>query len=159
MAEKYASNTRETNVERSTDDIRHDIAKEEEGISRTVEEIGERIKEKLDWREYVKDSPYVAMGAALGLGYLVSGMFIRRDTPVERVMRPIAREVRDSLGALRAEAAGPGLITAALLGIATKAVAGWIKNTTSKPVTSGGTRTANVGQECGPDSKKTILGG
>jgi ElaB/YqjD/DUF883 family membrane-anchored ribosome-binding protein len=139
MAEKYASNTRETNIERSAEDIRHDIAKEEEGISRTVEEIGERIKEKLDWREYVKDSPYVALGAAVGLGYVASGMFIRRATPMERIMRSIAREVRDSLGTLRAEAAGPGLIKAALLGIATKAVAGWIKNTTSKAITSGGT--------------------
>ena len=87
----------------------------------------------------MKDSPYVTMGAALGLGYLASGLFIRRHTPVERIMRPIAREVRDSLGALRADVAGPGLITAALLGIATKAVAGWIKNTTSKDVTSGST--------------------
>ena len=139
MAEKYANNTKETNVERSTENIRHDIAKREEKISRTVEEIGERIKEKLDWREYVKDSPYVAMGAALGLGYLASGMFIRSATPMERIMRPITREVRDSLGALRAEATGPGLITAALLGIATKAIAGWIKNTASKAVTSRGT--------------------
>lgn len=139
MAEKYGSNIRDTNVERSTEDIRHDIAKEEEGISRTVEEIGERIKEKLDWREHVKDSPYVALGAAVGLGYLASGMFIRRATPTERIMRSIAREVRNSLGALRAEAAGPGLIKAVLLGIATKAAAGWIKNTASKAVTSGGT--------------------
>ena len=157
MTEEYASNTRETNIERSAEYIRQDIAKEEEGISRTVEEIGERIKEKLDWQKYVKDSPYVAMGAALGLGYLVSGLFIRRHTPVERIMRPIAREVRDSLSALRAEA-GPGLIKAALLGIATKAVAGWIKNTTSKTVTKRH-RTANVGQESGTDIKKTILGG
>lgn len=139
MAEKYPGNIRETNVERSTEDIRHDIAKEEESISRTVEEIGERIKEKLDWREYVKDSPYVALGAAVGIGYLASGMFIRRATPTERIMRSIAREVRDSLGTLRAEAAGPGLIKAVLLGIATKAAAGWVKNTASKAVTSGGT--------------------
>ena len=139
MTEKYASNTREGNIERSAEDIRHDIAKEEEGISRTVEEIGERIKEKLDWREYVKDSPYVALGAAAGLGYLATGVFIRRATPTERIMRSITREVRDSLGALRAEAAGPGLIKVVLLGIATKAVAGWIKSTTSKAVTSRGT--------------------
>jgi ElaB/YqjD/DUF883 family membrane-anchored ribosome-binding protein len=139
MAEKYANNIRETNVERSTEDIRHDIAKGEEGISRTVEEIGERIKEKLNWREYVKGSPYVALGAAAGLGYLASGMFIRRATPTERIMRSITREVRDSLGALRVEAAGPGLIKAVVLAIATKAVAGWIKNAASEDVTSGDT--------------------
>lgn len=137
MAEKYESNTRETNVERSAEDIRHDITKEEADISRTVEEIGERIKEKLDWHEYVKDSPYVALGVAVGLGYFVSGMFIRRATPTERIMRSIAREVRDSLDALRAKAAGPGLIKAVVLGIATKAVVSWIRNTASKAVTNG----------------------
>ena len=73
MAEReYSNNDKEANVERSSDDIRQDIVKGEENISQTVEQIGERIKEKLDWREYVKDSPYVALGAAAGIGYLAS---------------------------------------------------------------------------------------
>ena len=132
MAEReYPSNTREADVERSTEDIRQDIAKEEENISQTVEQIGERIKEKLDWRGYVKDSPYWALGAAAGLGYLASRMFITRTTPVERIMGSIAEEVRDSLGGLLAGAAGSGLIKVTLLGIATKVAAGWIKNATS----------------------------
>ena len=42
-------------------------------------------------------------------------------------MGSIAEEVRDSLGGVLARAAGPGLIKVALLGIATKAAAGWIK--------------------------------
>jgi hypothetical protein len=45
-------------IDRSTEDIRHDIAKEKEKISQNVDEIGERIKEKLDWRVYAKESPY-----------------------------------------------------------------------------------------------------
>lgn len=128
MAEReYLNNTREADVERSTEVIRQDIAKEGENISRTVGQIGERIKEKLDWRGYVKDSPYWAMGAAAGLGYLASRMFRTRTTPKERIMRSIAEEVRNSLGGLRAEAAGRGLITVTLLGIATKVAASWIK--------------------------------
>ncbi|MCX5823001.1 MAG: hypothetical protein NTY86_05705 [Deltaproteobacteria bacterium] len=138
MAEReYLSNTREADVERSTEDIRQDIAKGEENISQTVEQIGEHIKEKLDWRGYVKDAPYWALGAAAGLGYLASGMFLRRTTPMERIMGSIAEEVRDSLGGLRTGAAGPGLIKVTLLGIATKAAASWIKNATSTSVASG----------------------
>jgi len=97
---------------------------ERENISQTVEQI----KEKLDWRGYVKDSPYWALGAAAGLGYLASRMFIRRTTPMERIMRPIAEEVRDSLGGMLAGAAGSGLIKVTLMGIATKAAASLIKN-------------------------------
>ena len=93
---EHPGNTKEADIERSTEDIRQDIAKEKENISQTVEQIGERINEKLDWRGYVKDSPYWALGAAAGLGYLASRMFIRRTTPMERIMRPIAEEVRDS---------------------------------------------------------------
>jgi len=136
---EYPSNIRQADVERSTDDIRQDIDKEKENISQAVDQIGERIKEKMDWRGYVKDSPYWALGAAAGLGYLASRMFIRRATPMKRIMRPIAQEVRDSLGGLLAGAAGSGLIKVTLMGIATKAAASWIKSSTSTVVSSGGT--------------------
>ena len=135
---EYLIDTKKADVERRTEDIRQDIAKEKENISQTVEQIGDRIKEKLDWRGYVKDSPYWALGAAAGLGYLASRMFLPRTTPMERIMRPIAEEVRDSLGGLLAGAAGPGLIKVALMGIATKAAATWIKNATSTDVASAG---------------------
>ena len=139
MAEREdPSNMRQADATRSTEDIRQDIAKEKENISQTVDQIGERIKEKMDWRGYVKDSPYWALGAAAGLGYLASRMFITRTTPIERIMRPIAEEVRNSLGGLLAGAAGSGLIKVTLMGIATKAAANWIKNATSPDVTSGG---------------------
>jgi len=53
-------------------------------------------------------------------------------------MRPIAEEVRDSLGGLLAGAAGSGLIKMTLMGIATKAAASWIKSATSTAVASDG---------------------
>jgi hypothetical protein len=137
-AREYLNNTREADVERSTEDIRQDIAKGGDNISQTVEQIGERIQEKLDWRGYIKDSPYWALGAAAGLGYLASGIFKKRTSPVERIMGSIAEVGRDSLGGLLDGAAGPGLIRMTLLGIAAKAAAGWIKNATSKTVASGG---------------------
>ena len=89
MAEReYFSHTGETVVKRSTEDIRKDIVNGEEKISQTIEQIGECIKEKLDWRGYVKDYPYLALGAAAGLGYLASGIFLTRTTPMERINRP-----------------------------------------------------------------------
>jgi hypothetical protein len=138
MAEKgFLSNTREVGVERSSEDIRKDIAKGEEELCQTVEEIGERIKEKLDWRGYVTDSPYLALMVAGSLGFLASKMVIRRTTPMERIMGSIANEVRDSLGDLHAGPAGTGLIEGTLLGIAAKVAVSWIKNATSKAVASG----------------------
>jgi ElaB/YqjD/DUF883 family membrane-anchored ribosome-binding protein len=128
MAERKApSNTREAGGERSTEDIRQDIAKEEETLSKTVEQIGEHIKEKLDWREYVKDSPYWAIGVAAGLGYLAAGRLIKRPTPIEEIMNSIAEDVHDSLSGLRAATAGPGIVKLTMLGIATKAITSWIK--------------------------------
>jgi hypothetical protein len=137
---EHPSNTREADVERSTEHIRRDIAKGEDNISQTVGKIDERINEKLDWRGYVKDSPYWALGAAVGLGYLASRMAITRTTPMERIMDSIAEEVRDSLGGLLARAAGPSLVKVTLLGIATKAAASWMKNATSTATASGGAR-------------------
>ena len=150
MAErKHLSNTREADVERSTEDIRQDIAREGENISQAVDQIDERIQEKLDWRGYVKDSPYLALGAAAGLGYLASRMLITRTTPMERIMGSIAEEVRGTLGGLLAGAAGPGLIKVALLGIVTKAAAGWVKNATTTAEASGG---AGPRPQTGPGS-------
>lgn len=149
MAEKeHPGATREREVERSSEDIRQDIAKEKENISQTVEQIGERIKEDLDWREYVKDSPYLAMGIAAGLGYVASGMFRTRDTPMERVIRSIAEEVHDSLGSGHGGAVGTvGLIKMALLGIVSQTAAGWIKNATSttSACDGAGTRSRTAG--------------
>jgi ElaB/YqjD/DUF883 family membrane-anchored ribosome-binding protein len=128
MAKKDNTNeSGKADDERSSEDIRQDIAKGEENISQTVGQIGELIEDKLDWREYVKDSPYLAIGAAAGLGYLASRMFLARATPMERIMGSIAKEVRGSLGGVISRTAGSGLILMTLQSIATKAAANWIK--------------------------------
>ncbi len=43
--------------ERSAEEIRQDIAAKRESISETVDRLGERIQETLDWREYVVEYP------------------------------------------------------------------------------------------------------
>ena len=116
---------------RSTADIRQDIAKEEENLSRTAQQIGDRIKEKLDVSEYVKDSPYWALGIAGGIGLLASRALKRRATPMERIMRSLAEELRGSLGGLHVGAAAPSLVKVTLVGIGTKLASGWLRNAIS----------------------------
>lgn len=124
-------------IGRNTEDIRQDIAREEENLSRTAQQIGDRIKEKLDWSEYVKDSPYWALGIAVGVGFFASRVFQTRSTPMERIMDSLAEEVRGSLGGLHVGAAGPSLAQGTLLGIGTKLAAGWIRNAISTNGSSG----------------------
>jgi hypothetical protein len=139
MAEnKHPDDLKETDVERSSEDIRQDIAKEEARISQTVGQIGDFIEEKLDWREYVKDSPFLAIGAAAGLGYLASRIIITRATPMERIMGVVAKEVRGSLGGSIVGAAGSSLIGSALRSIAAMAAANWIKKAILTEAADGG---------------------
>ncbi len=129
---EYQSNTIADDVERTSEEILEDIAKEGDNISQTVEQIGERIKDTFDWREYVKDSPYITMGVAAGLGFFVSGMLRPRPTPNERIIHSIAQEVHEVLGGMRAQAAGAGLLKVTILGIAAKVAAELIRDAASK---------------------------
>ncbi len=81
--------------ERSAAEIRHDIAAKRESISETVDKLGERIHESLDWREYVAEYPYVALGITAGLGLLASGIFKPHPSPRDRIMDAIAETVED----------------------------------------------------------------
>jgi hypothetical protein len=106
----------EVGAGRSTEEIRRDMANEVDNISRTIEQISERINEKLDWREQVKKSPYLALGGAAGIGYLAARTFRKSHTPVN---------LRDSGDSFLV-----GSIKSALLGIATKAAVSWMMKAT-----------------------------
>ena len=80
---------------RSAEAIRQDIAAKRETISETVDKLGERIQETLDWREYIAEYPVVAIGLAAGVGFLVSGIFKHRPTPQERIMDAVAELTED----------------------------------------------------------------
>ena len=112
-------------------EIRQEIATAKENISLPVVEIAKRVHETLDWRGYLKGLPYWELGAAAGLGYLGSRLFVKRTTPMERIMRPIAEGFRSSVDGLRTGAVGSGLIKLTLIGMATKAAGRWIKNAIS----------------------------
>lgn len=87
--------TGEDEETRSAEAIRQDIAAKRETISETVDKLGERIHETLDWREYISDYPLVAVGAAAGIGFLVSAIFKHRPTPQERIMDAVAELTED----------------------------------------------------------------
>ena len=146
MDEKEShGNTGVMNDDRSSEEIRRSIAREKENISQTVGQIGERIKEKMDWREYVNDSPYLSLGAAAGIGYLASSIiFTKRASPLEQIMGPLVEEACESFGGLKAEAGRPGIIKLTLIGIVARAASGWLNDLTMTKE-AGGT---------GPDAHK-----
>ena len=139
-----------TDGHRNTDAIRQDIAQAEQEMSQTVEELGDRIKEKLEWQEYVKEKPYIALGVAAGLGFLASAMFSKRRTPMERILDSLTDEVRDVAGGMVARTAGPGLVKVTLLGIASKAAVGWLQNAAEKNTASHDRGTQPGGEYCPP---------
>ena len=120
MAERTDVATRmreDETFERSAEEIRLDIAARRESISETVDRLGDRIHETLDWREYVAEYPYVALGLAAGLGFLVAGIFkIKREpTPRERIYDALAEitedltdRVRGSIEDVVPKKGGPG---------------------------------------------------
>jgi hypothetical protein len=115
--------------ERSTEEIRQDIAEKEENFTQTVEEINARLKEKLDWRAYTKNSPYLALGAAAGLGYLASRVLQPRPTRLERFMDSFTEDIHGALGGQHSRRLG--LIEATLVGVATNVAVRWLRKATT----------------------------
>jgi len=123
--------------ERSAEEIRLDIAARRESISETVDRLGDRIHETLDWREYVAEYPYVALGLAAGLGFLVAGIFkIKHEpTPRERIYDALAEitedvtdRVRGSIQDVVPKKGGPGTtLKAAATAAVTKAALDFAK--------------------------------
>ena len=81
--------------DRSAEEIRQDIAAKRESITETVERIGDTVHRTLDWRTYAADYPLVAIGAAAGLGFLLSKIFAPRPSPRQRIMDAFADSVED----------------------------------------------------------------
>jgi ElaB/YqjD/DUF883 family membrane-anchored ribosome-binding protein len=109
--------------DRSAQEIRRDIAEKRESISATVERLNDRVETALDWRTYVADYPFVALGAAGGLGFLVSRMFSKPPTTTDRIMDALMDGI-DFLP-LKRRAVG-GAVKAAATAMVTKAVAEYV---------------------------------
>lgn len=82
-------------LDRSAFAIRQDIAAKRESISETVDKLGDRLQETLDWHEYVAAYPVVALGLAAGAGLLIAGFFKRKPTPQQRIHEAVAELTED----------------------------------------------------------------
>jgi ElaB/YqjD/DUF883 family membrane-anchored ribosome-binding protein len=122
-------------AERSSDEIRDDIAAQRESISQTVGLLGERIHETLDWKAYVARYPYVAVGVAVGAGLILSGLFKRKASPTERIVdalidkaEELGDDLRRSARRLIIKHAAPGLFRGTLYGLAGRALMQYLHN-------------------------------
>jgi ElaB/YqjD/DUF883 family membrane-anchored ribosome-binding protein len=64
--------------ERSSDEIERDIAATRESITQTVEQIGDRLHQAVDWRSYLERHPWAALAAAAGLGLMLGRLAANR---------------------------------------------------------------------------------
>lgn len=126
-------------AERSSERIRQDIVAKRETISGTVDRLGERINEKLDWRGYVRRYPYAVLGTAAGVAFVASALILRRRrSPMEKVADSIADAVEDIRDQVLATLGGLGghflrsgsqsFIRRALSGAVGKAAVEMVKN-------------------------------
>jgi hypothetical protein len=121
--------------ERSSTDIRNDIAARRESITQTVDQLGTKIHEALDWRGYVRRYPYASLGLAVGTGLLVSRIFKKKSSPMDRLMEAVSdraerlgEDLRKSATKLIMKTAAPGLFRGTLYGIAGKALMQYLQN-------------------------------
>lgn len=134
--------------DRSTVAIRQDIAAKRESISETVDKLGDRIQETLDWREYIAEYPAVALGLAAGAGFLIAGIFKRTPSPRERIMDAVAElteDMTDRVGGVVAGVIQKKLISgrtvkAAATAMIAKAVVDIVKNRVASAMTDDNSR-------------------
>jgi len=133
MAENDSKST--NGSERSSDEIRNDIAARRESISHTVGQIGEKIHETLDWKGYIDRYPYAAIGLAVGTGLLLGGLLRRKRSPTERIVDALAEKaeelgesLRDSARRMIIKTAAPSLFRGTIYGIAGKALMQYLHN-------------------------------
>jgi len=75
-------------TDRNSEEIQQHIVAMEEEISETVDEIGDRISGTLDWRHYVTQNPFLAVGVVAGLGFLTALMLPGSSRVEERECSP-----------------------------------------------------------------------
>jgi ElaB/YqjD/DUF883 family membrane-anchored ribosome-binding protein len=149
----------DSDEERSTEELRRDIAARRETITETVDKLSERVQRKLDWREYVVEHPVAALGIAAGLGFVVAGIFKRRETPGERILDAVSDVVEDftdrfrgQLDGLPLKRSGPGrTVKAAITAMVTKSivdyVGGQVRNVYSPRQTAAATYQSRQAEE------------
>ncbi len=86
---------------RTSAEIKQDISNHRTAISDTINSLDDRIQEATDWRTHVGAHPYLALGVAAGAGLMLSGIFVRKASPQERIMDAVAESVEAVCGQAR----------------------------------------------------------
>lgn len=107
--------------ERSVEEIRRDIAARRDSIVETVDRLGEQIQRTLDWREYIRQYPLIALGTAAGAGWLLSSLFRPRPTAGERILCALADGIEDVTDRVRYQLDAVGLRESSGMGRTIKA--------------------------------------
>jgi ElaB/YqjD/DUF883 family membrane-anchored ribosome-binding protein len=125
----------ESGSERSSAEIRDDIAARRESITQTVGRLEEKFHETMDWKAYVARHPYLSVGVALGTGLILSGIFKRRTSPTERIVdalidkaEQLGDDLLDSARRMIVKTVTPGLFRGALYGIAGRALIQYLQD-------------------------------
>jgi len=66
---------------RTIDEIRSDIEKTRQNITGTVDVLGSKLQKQLDWREYVRKKPLIAVGVGVGAGFVISRLVVSKPKP------------------------------------------------------------------------------
>jgi len=82
-------------VEPSQEDLRQEIKDKKVAIAETLNRLDQRVHRATDWRAQVGDHPYLALGVAVSVGCLFSGIFRSKPNPQERIMEALAEGVED----------------------------------------------------------------
>ncbi len=135
MADKNESIPERGGQERSSTEIRNDIAARRESITQTVDQLGEKIHEVFDWRGYVRRYPYACVGMAVGTGFLVSRIFKKKASPLDRLREALSdraeqlgEDLRKSAMKVVMKTVSPGLVRGTIYGIAGKALMQYLQN-------------------------------
>jgi ElaB/YqjD/DUF883 family membrane-anchored ribosome-binding protein len=92
--------------DRSIEEIRSNIEQTRNEITNTVDKLGERLKETVDWRSYVTEHPFVAVGGAALIGfYLTRKLLTPKRSPSDELLQSLIRAGRDAIAPKR-----PGLL-------------------------------------------------
>jgi len=107
-------------IPRSAEEIRNDIESEKEIIIATADQLNERLHETVDWRSHVRKHPFLTLGIAASLGFVVSCKLVKPQAPVEHIA--------DAIRQLTSEPKEQSLIKLILYSVGTKILSDLLKN-------------------------------
>src|SRR5437867_9550987 len=87
-----------TEGERSIEKIRKDIEQTRSEITDTVNLHVEKIKQTVDWRAYISEYPFVAVGGAALVGFFLARKFLGpKHSATDELLKSLIRTAQDAI--------------------------------------------------------------